>query len=70
MSGKNSNNEKESVFTGLLVDSKPNEAKYIIRFASGNFKINCGEKFIQLGLARAFFLHFQDKSDSTVSYYF
>ena len=46
MSGKNSNNEKESVFTGLLVDSKPNEAKYIIRFASGNFKINCGEKFI------------------------
>ena len=46
--------EKGRIFGGLIKDCKPNEAKYIFRFPSNNYKIGCGEKFFQTSLARAF----------------
>jgi ATP-dependent DNA ligase len=52
---------KGNEFGGLLTDCKGNEAKYLIRFVSGNYKIGSGEKFFQASLARAFYYHYQNE---------
>lgn len=66
LSGKNSTTFKEQELQALLINTKSNEAKFLVRFVNNNFKINCGEKFIIAGMARAFFNFYSDSSDAEV----
>lgn len=61
--GDKSNQQKEGVIIKLLLDSKPAEAKYIIRFIEKNLKIGNAEKTMQQGLTKALFnqAHFGNK---------
>ena len=54
LKGNNSNTERESTLVKLLMDSKDNEPKYIVRFVQKNLKIGAAEATMQAALVRAF----------------
>lgn len=52
--GNQADKEKESILIKLLIDSKGEETKYIIRWINKNLKIGVAEATMQASLARAF----------------
>ena len=53
-SGSASVADKTNSIMKLIMDSKPNETKFIIRWLEGNLKIGAAEKTVVSALARAF----------------
>ncbi|MFL6474447.1 MAG: ATP-dependent DNA ligase [Nitrososphaera sp.] len=52
--GSGSAEAKRKILTGLLINSSPIEAKYLIKIASGEMRIGVVEGLVELAIAKAF----------------
>ncbi|MFL6480359.1 MAG: ATP-dependent DNA ligase [Nitrososphaera sp.] len=52
--GSGSAEAKRKILTGLLINSSPIEAKYLIKIASGEMRIGAVEGLVELAIAKAF----------------
>ena len=52
--GSGSAESKRKILTGLLINSSPIEAKYLIKIASGEMRIGVVEGIVELAIAKAF----------------
>src|SRR3712207_2338179 len=69
--GPRSSEAKRKILTGLLINSSPREAKYLIKIAGGELRVGVVEGLVELAIAKAFKIgraHVLNSSHANISY--
>jgi len=62
--GSGSGKDKRNILKGLLIDSLPHEAKYLIKIISGEMRIGLTEGLVEIAISKVFRRDLKDVRDS------
>jgi DNA ligase 1 len=62
--GSGSGKDKRNILKGLLIDSLPHEAKYLIKIISGEMRIGLTEGLVEIAISKVFRQDLKDVRDS------
>src|SRR5215469_6639093 len=62
--GSGSGKDKKNILKGLLIDSLPQEAKYLIKIISGEMRIGLTEGLVEIAISKVFRQDLKDVRDS------
>jgi DNA ligase-1 len=65
--GSGSGKDKKNILKGLLVDSSPIEAKYLIKIISGEMRIGLTEGSVEIAISKLFSLDLKDVRDAALA---
>jgi DNA ligase-1 len=65
--GSGSGKDKKNILKGLLVDSSPIEAKYLIKIINGEMRIGLTEGSVEIAISKLFNLDLKDVRDATLA---